>query len=93
MLGMVVEQVTGHPIAGEVRARILETVGLASTYYPVMPNMPQPYAHGYGFDPLEDVTRSKVSNRLNTSNGQSCDVERVASQRLVSPVRASRQFQ
>ncbi len=58
--GMLVEAVTGHPWATEVRSRILVPLGLRHTGYPAdRPTLPQPHAEAYQqFGPglLVDVT-------------------------------------
>ena len=51
LLDMIVERVTGHPFGEELRTRILEPLGLTATTLPTTPEMPEPYAHGYGGDP------------------------------------------
>ncbi|KAB2824831.1 MAG: beta-lactamase family protein, partial [Candidatus Dadabacteria bacterium] len=51
ILGMIVEQVTGRPLGEEITKRIIEPLGLDGTTYPTTPDMPEPFAHGYGFDP------------------------------------------
>lgn len=62
ILGMIVEQVTGHPLGEEIRKRIIEPLGLDGTSYPTTPDMPEPFAHGYGFDPLEDISFTDPSS-------------------------------
>ncbi|MGC4108162.1 MAG: serine hydrolase domain-containing protein [Thermomicrobiales bacterium] len=51
LLEMLVERVTGSPYGDVLRARILEPLGLTATVYPTTPDMPAPFAHGYGGDP------------------------------------------
>lgn len=62
MLGVVVEQVTGQELADAIEERILDPLGLNNTFYPSTSNMPSPFAHGYGFDPLEDVSLSNPTS-------------------------------
>lgn len=62
ILGMIVEQVTGRPLGDEIRERIIEPLGLGGTFYPVTPEMPEPFARGYGFDPLEDISFTDPSS-------------------------------
>ena len=62
ILGMIVEQVTGHPLGEEIRERIIEPLGLDGTTYPTTPEMPVPFAHAYGFDPLEDISFTDPSS-------------------------------
>lgn len=59
---MIVEQVTGRPLGDEIRERIIEPLGLGGTIYPTTPDMPEPFAHGYGFDPLEDISFTDPSS-------------------------------
>jgi D-alanyl-D-alanine carboxypeptidase len=62
LLGEIIEQVTGNTVAEVLTSRVLEPVGLANTSYPDTPELPEPYARGYGADPgsanLRDITRS-----------------------------------
>ncbi len=62
ILGMIVEQVTGRSLGEEITDRIIEPLGLGGTSYPTTPDMPTPFAHGYGFDPLEDISFSDPSS-------------------------------
>lgn len=62
ILGMIVEQVTGHPLGEEIRKRIIEPLGLDGTSYPATPDIREPFAHGYGFDPLEDISFTDPSS-------------------------------
>ncbi|WP_159072276.1 serine hydrolase domain-containing protein [Streptomyces sp. CMB-StM0423] len=61
VLGMLVKKVTGRDLATEVRSRIVEPLGLKSTFYPRAgeKGLPGPYSRGYlsvsGL-PLADVT-------------------------------------
>ena len=61
LLGMVVEQVSGQTLADVIRERIIAPLGLEGTDYPSTPDLPSPFVHGYGFDPLEDVSFSDPS--------------------------------
>lgn len=56
ILGMIVEQVTGEPLGEVIQDKILNPLSLSGTEYPTTPELPSPFAHGYGFDPLEDIT-------------------------------------
>ena len=48
VLGMLIQRVTGHSYAEEIRQRILRPLGLHHTYVPATnPAMPSPYLHGY----------------------------------------------
>lgn len=56
ILGMIVEQVTGRSLGEEITDRIIAPLGLGGTSYPTTPDMPLPFAHGYGFEPPEDIS-------------------------------------
>ncbi len=62
LLGLIIEAVTSHSVADEIRTRLLVPYHLDQTSFPVDDAaMPQPYAHGYGLDgkgEWEDVTVS-----------------------------------
>ncbi|CAM5436798.1 serine hydrolase domain-containing protein [Streptomyces abikoensis] len=47
--GLIIERVTGHPYADEVRHRITRPLGLRHTYVPAAGDvtLPEPHAHGY----------------------------------------------
>lgn len=48
LLGAVIEQVTGRPVGEEIRARLLEPLGMEDTSYPTGPtDWPGPHAIGY----------------------------------------------
>jgi D-alanyl-D-alanine carboxypeptidase len=55
LLGMIIEKLTGRPVADEVRDRLIVPMGLIHTTYPtVYCGMPCPYAHGYALDDAGD---------------------------------------
>lgn len=56
LLGMVVEKVTGRPLGDVIQERVLSPLGLKNTSYPTNVDLPSPFVHGYGFDPLEDLS-------------------------------------
>ena len=61
VLGVVIESVTGQPIAEVVQARILDPLGMEQTTYPASDNdWPEPHAQGYqpGDDGLEPAFNS-----------------------------------
>ncbi len=60
LLGLIVERVTGRPLAAELERRILTPVGLSATRLPASQGLGHPRAHGYLVTPqgLQDVTRS-----------------------------------
>lgn len=74
ILGMIVEQVTGRPLGEEIASRIIAPLGLGGTTYPTTPDMPEPFAHGYGFDPLADISFTDPSS----SSGSGAIVSRLA---------------
>ena len=47
LLGLIIESVTGHSVAYEMRTRLLAPFSLAQTSYPDSQVMPEPWAHGY----------------------------------------------
>ena len=59
ILGLIVEEVTGNSIGSEITSRIINKYGFESTSYPedYDVNMPEPYAHGYWYDPVKEEIR------------------------------------
>jgi len=48
LLGIIIEKVTGHTVADEIKNRLLVPLELKNTSYPVTdPAMPTPFSHGY----------------------------------------------
>jgi D-alanyl-D-alanine carboxypeptidase len=66
ILGMVVEAVTGNSLANEVRARIVEPLGLSSTYFVPDEEVEGVYARGYRNE--RDVTDVSLSFAYATAN-------------------------
>ncbi|MCL4245736.1 MAG: beta-lactamase family protein, partial [Candidatus Dadabacteria bacterium] len=62
ILGMIAEQATGRTIGEEITDRIIAPLGLGGTSYPTTPDMPEPFARGYGFEPPEDVSFTDPSS-------------------------------
>jgi len=62
LLGLIIEQLTGHAPSDEIVTRILTPLGMTNTSFAATPDMPMPYAHGYTNamtgEALRDVTRS-----------------------------------
>lgn len=60
LLGMIIEQVTGNEIGGEIQSRIIDRLGLENTSFPDNRDMTGEYSHGYMADEengkLEDIT-------------------------------------
>jgi D-alanyl-D-alanine carboxypeptidase len=50
LLGLIIENVTGHSVASEIRNRLLVPFSLTNTSYPDNQAMPDPWAHGYGLN-------------------------------------------
>lgn len=50
LLGIFIEQITGHKYSEEIKRRILDPLGLTHTSVPADAAMPEPYARGYKFD-------------------------------------------
>ena len=47
LLGMIIEKLTGNTAGMEIKSRIIDTLGLQSTSFPVTAEMPVPFMHGY----------------------------------------------
>jgi len=47
LLGMIIEKVTGRKAGDEITTRIIDRLGLKNTFFPMTPDMPGPYMHGY----------------------------------------------
>jgi D-alanyl-D-alanine carboxypeptidase len=56
VLGLIIEATTGRSYEQELRSRVLEPLGLRSTTLPHGPEMPDPHAQGYQYDPEGDGT-------------------------------------
>jgi D-alanyl-D-alanine carboxypeptidase len=56
VLGLIIEAATGHPLAAELRSRILTPLHLRATSLPAGPDLAGRHAHGYFLRPLTDVT-------------------------------------
>jgi D-alanyl-D-alanine carboxypeptidase len=51
LLGLIIEQITGHPVAEEFRNRLFAPLGLDRTHLPDLASneIPDPHAHGYTY--------------------------------------------
>ncbi|SOD64311.1 D-alanyl-D-alanine carboxypeptidase [Streptomyces zhaozhouensis] len=81
VVGMVIEEVTGHHWAKEVHDRLIRPLGLADTYWPgYAPTLPDPHATGYQvFEPggsLVDVTRLVLPEASGSLISTTADLER-----------------
>jgi D-alanyl-D-alanine carboxypeptidase len=56
IVGLMVEAATGQSYERVLASRVYHPLGLTETSLPRGPQMPEPYIHGYSFDPLEDVS-------------------------------------
>lgn len=54
LLGMVIEQVTGEPIEDVLQQRIIEPIGLDGTVFATDASFPEPHAHGYTLQGVDD---------------------------------------
>lgn len=54
LLGMVIEQVTGEPIEDVLQEQIFEPLGLDRTIFPTDASFPEPHAHGYTLQGVDD---------------------------------------
>lgn len=62
ILGLIIEAVTHHSAAGEIRDRILSRLKLTNTSFPTTdPSMPAPFSSGYGLDAARNWVDSTVS--------------------------------
>lgn len=64
ILGLTIEQVTGHTLARELTTRIFRPLHLSSTTLPTTPALPGRYAHGYtptGKNKLQDISHISPS--------------------------------
>lgn len=50
LLGMIVESVTGNTLGAELLNNVATPAGLQNTFFPLTPDMPAPFNHGYDFD-------------------------------------------
>lgn len=64
LLGMVIEKVTGNPLAEEIHKRIVGPLNMTNTFFATTPEIPEPFAHGYssnyGGIELQDMTFWKI---------------------------------
>lgn len=49
LIGMIIEQITGNDLIGEIQRRILEPLKLDNTIFPTTPEMTGEHSHGYMF--------------------------------------------
>lgn len=66
LLGMIAEQITGHPIGQEFQNRIFKPLGMNNTQFPLYPtqDMPTPYTQGYMLQPLTSHRILKRASKL-----------------------------
>jgi D-alanyl-D-alanine carboxypeptidase len=64
LLGAIVEKVTGEPIYKTIAEKILKSLGLKNTSFPIDPTMPEPFARGYyaGEDGRGDFKNYTLTN-------------------------------
>jgi CubicO group peptidase (beta-lactamase class C family) len=58
LLGMILEQVTGKPIAQVITEDVITPLGLTETSWPTTTSLPAPFTKGYGLNPLYSVVAS-----------------------------------
>ncbi|MGC4190005.1 MAG: serine hydrolase domain-containing protein [Thermomicrobiales bacterium] len=77
LLEMIVERATGNAFSDELRRRVLEPFGLTATILPASPDMPEPFAHGYGGDPAlmnpEQDPEAEVAEAASESDAKSTE--------------------
>ncbi len=63
VLGLMIERLTGHPVAEEIGTRVITPLGLRETYFPAArdESIRAPHPRGYEDDPRDDVTESDPS--------------------------------
>jgi len=61
LLGMIIEKVTGQPVAQVFREKIFKPLNLTQTSWPTGTGMPAPYAHGFTVQTLD----GKVADATN----------------------------
>jgi peptidoglycan/LPS O-acetylase OafA/YrhL/CubicO group peptidase (beta-lactamase class C family) len=66
VLGMLVEQVTGQPLAQQIRQRIFEPLGMRHAAFLPQDPVPAMLAHGYSYE--NDLTTSSMSFAFATAN-------------------------
>src|SRR5690606_14598608 len=54
LLGMVIERVTGQPVAEVFEERIIDPLGLTGTSFPTDASFPEPHARGYTVQGQDD---------------------------------------
>lgn len=54
LLGLIIENVTGHKVSDEINNRLIKPFALRNTSYPSTQAMPEPWAHGYGLNAKRD---------------------------------------
>ncbi|HZR39443.1 MAG TPA: serine hydrolase domain-containing protein, partial [Ktedonobacteraceae bacterium] len=71
LLGMIIEQITGHPVEYEFQQRIFTPLGMTHSLLPPRPSteIPAPYAHGYMFN-----TPAISNDEINESTQNLADV-------------------
>lgn len=60
ILGEMVHTITGEPWDANLSRRILQPMEMSSTGFPTTPEMPEPFAHGYGYVSSEPIEASPV---------------------------------
>ncbi|WP_051467433.1 serine hydrolase domain-containing protein [Actinomadura oligospora] len=63
LAGLIIEKVTGHPIADEITRRVIDRIGLRHTYFPAAHELTIREAHAKGYDRASpDVPYTDVTN-------------------------------
>jgi D-alanyl-D-alanine carboxypeptidase len=70
LLGLIVERITGEPLASVVQKRIAAPLGLQASTFETTSDLPEPYAHGYlvGMGDPIDVTGINASSVFGCGN-------------------------
>jgi D-alanyl-D-alanine carboxypeptidase len=78
ILGLVIEAVTGRPVAAEIGERLLRPFHLTATRYPTTQALPRPRAHGYQPARLggwQDVSDTLPVSLLGAAGGMVSDMD------------------
>jgi D-alanyl-D-alanine carboxypeptidase len=64
LLGIIIEEVTGHWVESEVKKRVIDELGLKNTFFPEGTGIPGPHSEGYfesSDGSVTDATKENVS--------------------------------
>ena len=69
LLGLLIEQITHHPVERELQQRIFTPLGMSHTQLPPRPvaTLPTPFAQGYAFDTMLSASAGAQKKLLNVT--------------------------